>query len=190
MNRFTWKAKNECVNCTVAFIFSNRQFWASVSSSVSCRLCNCDDIFEQFDGIISLKTQMAEYVTETKGNPGKKKRKIFYANQYFNIYIFSVFACDNTRHRYCSIQSNKFKWGIIGAQAWFAYFFSNIAFLLECAANEQFYIALNRWPRLSKICWFINWFHIKLNMNILKCTDRPSRNLTFIVYINIINLSH
>lgn len=63
----------------MAFIFSNWQFWASVSSSTSCRLSNRDDIFEQFDVITSPKTQMAEYVTETEGIPGmNKKRKIFH----------------------------------------------------------------------------------------------------------------
>lgn len=60
----------------MAFIFSNRQFWASVSSSVSCRLSNSDDILEQFDVKTSPKAQMAEYVTETEGIPGKKTENI------------------------------------------------------------------------------------------------------------------
>lgn len=53
------------------------QFLASVSSSTSRRLSNRDDIFAQTDITTSSKTQMAEYVTETEGIPGKKKKTYF-----------------------------------------------------------------------------------------------------------------
>lgn len=79
----------------MASIFSDRQFLASVSSSVSCRLSNRDDIFEQFDVIISPKTQMAEYVTETKGIPGKNGKYFMQINTL--IFIFSVFLPVITR---------------------------------------------------------------------------------------------
>lgn len=69
-----------------------------------------------------------------------------------------------------------------------SYFLITFAFLLECAVKKQFNIILNRLMRLSKIRWFYNWFHMKLNRKILKCTD--TRNFTFIIYINIIQFSH
>lgn len=51
----------------MAFIFSNWQRLASVSSSTSRRLSSRVDIFAQTDVITSSKTQIAEYVTETEG---------------------------------------------------------------------------------------------------------------------------
>lgn len=83
--RYTWKAKNECVNWTVAFILSTRQFLASVSSRTSRKLSNRDDIFAQTGVNTSSNNQMAEYVTETEGIPGKKKHNIFHTNTCLNI---------------------------------------------------------------------------------------------------------
>lgn len=41
-------------------------------------LSNRDDILSHVDGITSLKLQMTEYLTETKGFPGKRRRHISY----------------------------------------------------------------------------------------------------------------
>lgn len=53
-----------------------QQISASVFSSIPFMLSNRDDIFSHFDGSTSLKLQMAEYVTETKGFTEIKKKII------------------------------------------------------------------------------------------------------------------
>lgn len=45
--------------------------------------------------------------------------------------IFSVYACDNTVYWLCTIQTNKLRWSIIGAQSGFTYLCSNIS-LYNC----------------------------------------------------------
>lgn len=44
-------------------------------------LSNRDDILSHFDGITSLKLQMAKYLTETKGLP-EIKEEIFHMDMY------------------------------------------------------------------------------------------------------------